>query len=44
MVGGYRDYFDDDQVASLDAYVRERLSPVFGYGDDGGVGGASTAR
>ncbi len=45
VVGGYRDYFEDDQVAALDAYVRERLSPVFGYGDDeDGVGGAIAAR
>jgi hypothetical protein len=31
VVGGYRDYFDDSQVAEIDAFVRERLSPVFGY-------------
>lgn len=31
-VGGYRDYFDDDQVAELDALVESRLDPVFGYG------------
>ncbi len=30
-VGGYRDYFDDDQVAELDAMVDSRLMPVFGY-------------
>jgi hypothetical protein len=30
-VGGYRDYFDDDQVAELDAMVDSRLLPVFGY-------------
>jgi hypothetical protein len=30
-VGGYRDYFDDEQVASIDAYVNERLLPGFGY-------------
>jgi hypothetical protein len=30
-VGGYRDYFDDDQVAALDAMVDARLLPVFGY-------------
>jgi hypothetical protein len=30
-VGGYRDYFDDDQVAELDALVDSRLLPVFGY-------------
>jgi hypothetical protein len=31
-VGGYRDYFDDEQVAVIDAMVAERLDPVFGYG------------
>ena len=30
-VGGYRDYFDDDQLAQIDAMVFERLDPVFGY-------------
>jgi hypothetical protein len=30
-VGGYRDYFDDEQVAVIDRMVRERLDPVFGY-------------
>ena len=30
-VGGYRDYFDDDQVAELSAMVDSRLLPVFGY-------------
>ena len=30
-VGGYRDYFDDDQVAELTAMVDSQLSPVFGY-------------
>jgi hypothetical protein len=32
-VGGYRDYFDDDQVAEIDAYVNEHLLPAFGYTD-----------
>ncbi|HVN40601.1 MAG TPA: sulfotransferase domain-containing protein [Myxococcota bacterium] len=31
-VGGYRDYFDDEEVARIDALVRSRLSPFFGYG------------
>jgi hypothetical protein len=31
-VGGYRDYFDDEQVARIDQLVEEKLSPVFGYG------------
>jgi Sulfotransferase domain len=30
-VGGYRDYFDDDQVAELDAMVDSALLPAFGY-------------
>ena len=31
-VGGYRDYFDDDQIAAIDALVTETLDPVYGYG------------
>jgi len=31
-VGGYRDYFDDEQVAKIDKLVNTRLSGVFGYG------------
>ncbi|TGD71123.1 sulfotransferase [Mangrovimicrobium sediminis] len=30
-VGGYMDYFDDDQVAELTAMVDSRLMPAFGY-------------
>jgi len=30
-VGGYRDYFSDEQCAQLDAMV-EQLDPIFGYG------------
>jgi hypothetical protein len=30
-VGGYKDYFDDQQVKQIDAYVAENLSPFFGY-------------
>jgi hypothetical protein len=30
-VGGYRDYFDDDQVQQIDSYIRSNLDPVFGY-------------
>ena len=30
-VGGYKDYFDDEQVAELDAMVDSQLLPVFGY-------------
>jgi hypothetical protein len=32
-VGGYRDYFDDDEVARIDSMVRAKLSPIYGYGD-----------
>ncbi len=32
-VGGYRDYFDDGQVAQIEAVVAENLSPYFGYTD-----------
>jgi hypothetical protein len=30
-VGGYRDYFDDAQLAEIDAMVDQRLAEVFGY-------------
>jgi len=33
-VGGYRDYFDDEQVAEIDRLVNSRLSEVFGYGEE----------
>ena len=32
-VGGWRDYFDEAQCRAIDAYVRERLDPLYGYGD-----------
>jgi Sulfotransferase domain len=32
-VGGYRDYFEDEEVARIDAMVRAKLSPVYGYGE-----------
>lgn len=32
-VGGYRDYFDDEQLAVLDGMVREKLDPGLGYGE-----------
>jgi hypothetical protein len=35
-VGGYRDYFDAEQVAQMDALVEATLSPVFGYGQADG--------
>jgi hypothetical protein len=31
-VGGYRDYFDDRQLAVLDEWVATRLNPCLGYG------------
>jgi hypothetical protein len=31
-VGGWRDYFDDDQVAAIDAMLASRPKPPFGYG------------
>ncbi len=31
-VGGFRDYFNDDQVAIMDEMIRDRLSPTLGYG------------
>ncbi len=39
-VGGYRDYFTPQQADELEALVRERLSPAFGYNDLRGDGGA----
>jgi hypothetical protein len=30
-VGGYRDYFDEAERSRIDAFVRERLSPRYGY-------------
>jgi hypothetical protein len=38
VVGGYRDYFEDDELKQIDELVRSRLDPVFGYG--GGKGAA----
>lgn len=37
-VGGYRDYFDDEQLTNIDNMVDSLLSAVFGY-----CGGAETA-
>lgn len=34
-VGGWRDYFDDAQCRAIDAYVGERLDPLYGYRDPG---------
>jgi hypothetical protein len=30
-VGGYGDYFTEDQTAELEELMMTRLSPVFGY-------------
>ena len=30
-VGGYRDYFDDEQLAVIDALMAARTGPLFGY-------------
>jgi hypothetical protein len=30
-VGGYRDYFDADQIQAMNRLVSERLDPVFAY-------------
>ena len=32
-VGGYRDYFDDEQAAAIDALMAARQGPLFGYLD-----------
>ena len=32
-VGGYRDYFEDEQVRQIDAFVARHLLPGFGYGE-----------
>jgi hypothetical protein len=31
-VGGYRDYFSDEQCEVIDAFLRDQLSDVYGYG------------
>lgn len=30
-IGGYRDYFNDDQIARIDRLVSDRLNPEYGY-------------
>jgi hypothetical protein len=42
-VGGYRDYFTAEQVAELEALMRARLSPRFGYGNSDPATGAGPA-
>ena len=34
-VGGYRDYFSEEEADQIDRAIQERLSPVFGYGGAG---------
>ena len=33
-VGGWRDYFDEEQVAAIDRLLAERPEPPFGYGGE----------
>lgn len=42
-VGGYRDYFDDQQVAAIDAEVQSKLAPVYGYNGDSATPQAASA-
>lgn len=43
-VGGYRDYFDDEQVTAIDRLVSTRLSEVFGYAEEeSAAAGTATA-
>jgi Sulfotransferase domain len=32
-VGGYRDYFTDQQLTEIESFIRDHLSPAFGYSD-----------
>jgi hypothetical protein len=38
-VGGYIDYFDDEQVRTIEAYIDDRLHPIFNYGRRPAVSG-----
>jgi len=42
-VGGYRDYFDDEQLALIDGMVQDRLDPGIGYSLDESAATATTA-
>jgi hypothetical protein len=42
-VGGYRDYFTDDQVAEIEGLIQKHLSQVFGYSDVSGLARAASA-
>ncbi|MDJ0866576.1 MAG: sulfotransferase domain-containing protein [Myxococcota bacterium] len=33
VVGGYRDYFSDEEVAEIDGFVHSKLDPTYGYGE-----------
>jgi hypothetical protein len=43
-VGGYRDYFDDDQIMEIDRFVRDSLSPIYSYEVDGPASDAEPAK
>jgi hypothetical protein len=42
-VGGYRDYFDEREIAEIDRLVAAQLSPVFGYASEGAPPQAASA-
>jgi hypothetical protein len=42
-VGGYRDYFDDGEIAEIDRLIADQLSPVFGYARDSASPQAASA-
>ena len=42
-VGGYRDYFDAAQVATIDALVNTRLDSVFGYSSETAAPGSEAS-
>jgi hypothetical protein len=42
-VGGYRDYFNDDEVVEIDRIIQEQLAPAFGYGPGNAGGQAASA-
>jgi hypothetical protein len=42
-VGGYRDYFTPEQAAELEEIVAGRLSPVFAYTAQPGVGDSAAS-
>lgn len=42
-VGGYRDYFDDQQVTAIDQLVARQLGSFYGYGSNGRIGQAANA-